>query len=143
MPQRSFARAQTAAQLDTRQAWQHPIQDDEVWRVLIDGNLDLIAASCDRHAKAFRFQIILEQHRQRLFVLDDHNLGIHRLAPHLPWTCRCYPLPIPACDKTSVRLVQSDFGRSSPRTLPFIQVVDRFRNIRRVIADPLKVFSAE
>ncbi len=78
MPRAVFARAQPPAKLDAGKAGQHPIEDDQVRRILADRHLRLVAAPREHDAKPFRFEVILQKEGQRLFIFNDQNFGIHR-----------------------------------------------------------------
>lgn len=134
--------AQSPAQLDAGQARQHPIQDDKIRRVLADGHFRFVAANGDCDAKAFGFEIVLKQRRQRLFVLDNQHLRVHRPAP--------VALDMKGLSPRCVRMRQNErparaigFRALVAKNLPLDAIINRFRDVGRVIADPLKIFGAE
>ncbi len=85
-----FARAQAPAQLDAGDARQHPVEHDQIGRALGDGHFGLIAAMDDIDFIAFCFEVIAQEERERLFVLDNQDFGsgadrVHRgYAPIVP-----------------------------------------------------------
>ena len=68
-----LARPQPAADFEARYAGQHPVEDDEVGRILGQPQLGLVAALDALDDIAFGLEIIGEQQREIGFVLDDEN----------------------------------------------------------------------
>ena len=73
-------RAQPPAQLDAGQARQHPVEHHQIGRALLQPRVGLVAARDGLDLVAFRFEVVAQQQRQRLFVLDDQDACAHRLA---------------------------------------------------------------
>jgi hypothetical protein len=53
-----LAGAQTPAKLEPGEAWQHPIEHDQVWRDLGDSHFSLVAAMHDVDGVALGFEIV-------------------------------------------------------------------------------------
>ncbi len=70
---RVFARPQPAADLEARDAGQHPVEHDEVGWILGQAKLGLVAALDAFDDIAFGFEIVGEQQREIGFVLDDKD----------------------------------------------------------------------
>ena len=66
-------RAQPAAELDAGQAGQHPVEHDEIGRGLAQRGVGLVAARDGLDLVALGFEIVAQQQRQRLLVLDDQD----------------------------------------------------------------------
>ena len=62
-----------AADFESRDARQHPVEDDEVGRVLGEPQLGLVAARHVLDHIAFGLEVIAQEQRQIGFVLDDEN----------------------------------------------------------------------
>ena len=105
-------RPQPADQLDAGQARQHPVDHREIGRALLELEIGLVAAHRGFDGIALRLEIVAEQQRERLLVLDDQNSRRHSALE----TARG---AIGHNRKgTRVVLVLSPFGRSSGRGLP-------------------------
>ncbi len=70
---RALARPQPAADFKPRHAGQHPIEYDEIGRVLGEPQLGLVAAFDALDDIAFRFEIVAEKQSKVGFILDDQN----------------------------------------------------------------------
>ena len=70
---RALPRPQPAADLEARYARQHPVEDDEVGRILGQAELGFVAALDALDDIAFGFEIVGEQQREIGFVLDDED----------------------------------------------------------------------
>ena len=69
---RVVSRARSRRQnLEARHAGQHPVENDEIGRVLGEPQLGLVAALDALDDVAFRFEIVAEQQREIGFILDD------------------------------------------------------------------------
>ena len=101
-------RAQPAAELDAGQARQHPVEQDQVGR-LLGSLIGLVAARRALDRVAFRFEIVAQQHGQRLFVLDDQDPRAFILSSSLDHRQSLQP---------GWKLVVSPFGRSSASARP-------------------------
>ena len=131
-----------AADFETRDAGQHPVEDHEVGRILRQPQLGLVAALHVLDHIAFRLEIVAEQQRQIRFVLDDQNARRGRG---------------PGTDDVLARLVHLDRPSRvglDVRPLPAVRPLGRqvrtghqiehgFGDVGRVIADPLDVLRAE
>ncbi len=110
-------------------------------RVFGNGKLGLVAARCDGNLKSLRFEIVAEQERQRLLVLDNKNLNRHGRQALM--------------DGDALRPISTDrlvghgkTGRVTFRTLlPYRiamnQEVGHFSNVGGMITDPLEIFRTE
>jgi hypothetical protein len=67
------ARPQPAAYLQPRQARQHPVEYDKIGRRFGEAQFSLVAAIDMLGDKAFRLEIINQQHRERGLVFDHEN----------------------------------------------------------------------
>ena len=70
---RSLPRPQPAANLEARDAGQHPVENDEIGRVLGEPQFGFVAAPDTLDDIALRFEIVAEQQREIGFVLDDED----------------------------------------------------------------------
>ena len=70
---RVASRAQSPANLDPRNARQHPVENDEIGRIFGQAQLGLIAARDAFHDVALRLQIVTDQQSHIDLVLDDEN----------------------------------------------------------------------
>src|SRR5215216_2589656 len=68
-------RAQPAAQLDARQAGQHPVEQNEIGHALGEFQLRFVAARGSLHRVAFRLEVVAKQQRERLLVFHDQDAG--------------------------------------------------------------------
>ena len=109
------ARAQPPDQLDAGQARQHPVDDGEVRRVLLELEVRLVAAHRRLDGITLRLEIVAQEERQRLLVLDDQNSRRHSaLIARATVTCGNGHM----WNGTRVVAVLSPLGRSSGRGLP-------------------------
>ena len=71
---RVFSRARSRRQiLEARHAGQHPVENDEIGRVLGEPQFGFVAAPDTLDDIALRFEIVAEQQREIGFVLDDED----------------------------------------------------------------------
>ena len=70
---RGLARPEPPADFEARHARQHPVEDDEVGRVLGEAQLGLVAPLDALDDIALRLEIVGEQQGQIRFVLDDQD----------------------------------------------------------------------
>jgi hypothetical protein len=68
-----LARPQAPANLDARNARQHPVENEEVRRIFSQAQLGLLAARDAFHDVALRLQIVTDQQSHIDLVLDDEN----------------------------------------------------------------------
>ena len=69
--------ADAAADLDARQLGQHPVQQHQVRRALVDLEHPLLAVRGDDHAIALLLQIVLKQGRKRVLVFHHQDIRLH------------------------------------------------------------------
>ena len=65
--------AQPPAKLDAGDAWQHPVQQNQVRRVFAKPQFSLVATRDGFNGKPLRLQIVAQQQRQRLFVFNNKD----------------------------------------------------------------------
>src|SRR5262249_27108261 len=104
---RCLARPEAPAELDPRDARQHPVEEDEVGDIFAQPGLGFVAALDRIDGVALRLEAIAKHQRERLFVLDDHDAWGH--VAH----ARLY--------STEVIDEVSFFGRSSVSGVPLIR----------------------
>ncbi len=80
-----IARAQAPADLHARHLGQHPVQQDQVRRLLVDHHQRQVPVAGDADAIAFLVEIVLEQGGQGILVLDHKNIGRHAASPSRFW----------------------------------------------------------
>ena len=88
-------------------ARQHPVEHDQVGRALGDGHFGLVAAMHDIDGIAFRLEVVAKEERERLFILDDQDLG----SVGSRRSSRAPAYPADRFSGTGVELVVSPFGR--------------------------------
>ena len=76
------SRAQSAAEFDPGQAWQHPVQHNEIGRLFPQPGVGFVAARNSFDVVAFRLKIVAKQQRERFFVFDDQNARAHPALRH-------------------------------------------------------------
>ena len=76
----SRAHLHAAADLDSRHARQHPVEHDEVGRVLLDEQQRLVAGLGAGDREALGLEVVGEHLALRRLVLDDEDLGLCRSA---------------------------------------------------------------
>ena len=85
----SRAGADAAAELDAGEAGQHPVEQHEVGHLLAQADLGLVAAGDAVDLVALGLEIVAQEQRQRLLVLDDQNAQVAiAQAPVSPRRCR-------------------------------------------------------
>ena len=127
----SRPRADAAAELDARQARQHPVEQHEIGHLLAQADLGLVAARDAVDLVALGFEIVAQEQRQRLLVLDDQNAR-----------CPC---------RRSVSVSASTVGEARSVVLRPLdgerlagdEVMDRLGDVGGVVADALDVLGAE
>jgi len=83
------AGAELAAELDTRNARQHPVKQDYVGARLIDGDERLLAVGRDLHGETLLLEVVGEEVADRLLVLDNKHPGTHAGLPSAIRGYRC------------------------------------------------------
>ncbi len=99
---------QASDELDARKPRQHPVDHREVGRGFLEAQLGLVAAPGGVDRIAFGFEIVAQEERKRLLVLDDQDSGRHEVQ---------FP-PVQFRNGTLVTAVVSPLGRSSAMACP-------------------------
>ena len=108
------AGAQTPAELDAGEAGQHPVEQDEIGRMVAQMQFSVVAA---RHAvdlEALGLEIVAQQQGERLLVLDDQDACRHCVSLSLNRP----PVQPLAAGRSTRMLVVSSFGRFSSMDWP-------------------------
>src|SRR5262245_15125747 len=133
-----FAGPEPTAKLEPGEARQHPVENDQVGRAFRNRNLGFIAAVDDIDGIAFSFEVVAEEKRQRLFVLNDQDLGSWAHGVHLEHGLPRRPLQRDRRRARGVALGTLIGDRSAVH-----QVINGLGDIGGVVADPLNVLGTE
>ncbi len=71
-------RPQAAAQFDTGQARQHPVEHDQVGNAFLQPGIGIVAAADGFDVVAFGIEVVAQQRGQRFLVFDHQNACVHR-----------------------------------------------------------------
>src|SRR6476660_10435034 len=127
------ARAQPAAQFDAGKTRQHPIEDHQVGRAFLQSRISFVAACRSFNLVALGFEVIAKQHCQRLLVFDNEDARAHAKS--------VVHLLLPRAQRGDGRRIA--FRALIGNRVSLDDIVDRLRDIGRMVAHALDVLGAE